>query len=33
MPVTVAVDSNRESIHQTAPAEWPVKIEELGLAG
>jgi len=29
MPVTVAVDSNGESVHQTGPAEWRVKIEAL----
>lgn len=28
MPVTVAVDSNGESVHQTGPAEWKVKIQE-----
>ncbi len=27
MPVTVAVDSRGESIHQTGPAEWRLKIE------
>ncbi|MDJ0739316.1 MAG: fumarate hydratase [Gammaproteobacteria bacterium] len=32
MPVTVAVDSHGESVHQTGPAEWKVKIAELGLA-
>ena len=26
MPVTVAVDSNGESVHQTGPKEWAVKI-------
>ncbi len=30
MPVTVAVDSSGESVHQTGPAEWKVKIEEIG---
>jgi len=29
MPVTVAVDSNGESVHQTGPAEWAVKIADL----
>ena len=33
MPVTVAVDSTGESVHQTGPAEWRVKIAELGLGG
>jgi fumarate hydratase class I len=28
MPVTVAVDSRGESIHQTGPAEWQIKIEK-----
>lgn len=27
MPVTVAVDSRGESVHQTGPAEWRLKIE------
>ncbi|HPE79564.1 MAG TPA: fumarate hydratase C-terminal domain-containing protein, partial [Gammaproteobacteria bacterium] len=31
MPVTVAVDSSGESVHQTGPAEWRVKIENLNL--
>jgi len=31
MPVTVAVDSSGESVHQTGPAEWKVRIGELGL--
>ena len=31
MPVTVAVDSTGESVHQTGPAEWKVRIAELGL--
>jgi fumarate hydratase class I len=26
MPVTVAVDSQGTSVHQTGPAEWKVKI-------
>lgn len=29
MPVTVAVDSTGSSVHQTGPAEWKVKIEEI----
>lgn len=29
MPVTVAVDVNGESVHQTGPAEWKIKIEAL----
>ena len=29
MPVTVAVDSNGESVHSTGPAEWSKKIVEL----
>ena len=28
MPVTVAVDINGESVHQTGPAIWKAKIEE-----
>jgi fumarate hydratase class I len=28
MPVTVAVDVNGVSVHQTGPAEWAKKIEE-----
>jgi len=31
MPVTVAVDSNGTSVHQTGPAEWQKKIIELKL--
>jgi fumarate hydratase class I len=31
MPVTVAVDSNGTSVHQTGPAEWQKKIVELKL--
>jgi fumarate hydratase class I len=30
MPVTVAVDSQGNSVHQSGPAEWRVKIEEIG---
>ncbi|AXF86070.1 Fumarate hydratase class I, anaerobic [Ephemeroptericola cinctiostellae] len=29
MPVTVAVDSNGTSVHETGPKEWKVKIEQL----
>ena len=29
MPVTVAVDSNGVSVHETGPKEWKVKIEEM----
>ena len=29
MPVTVAVDSNGTSVHQTGPKEWQAKIAEL----
>lgn len=29
MPVTVAVDVNGESVHQTGPAEWAVKIADI----
>jgi len=28
MPVTVAVDSRGESVHQTGPAIWAAKIQE-----
>jgi len=31
MPVTVAVDSNGTSVHQTGPAEWQKKIIEFKL--
>ncbi len=30
MPVLVAVDSNGESIHQSGPAEWRIRISEIG---
>ncbi|MCP3661397.1 MAG: fumarate hydratase [Gammaproteobacteria bacterium] len=30
MPVTVAVDSQGESVHKTGPAEWRIKISEIG---
>jgi fumarate hydratase class I len=33
MPVTVAVDVNGTSVHQTGPAEWKKKIEELVTIG
>jgi fumarate hydratase class I len=29
MPVTVAVDSNGTSVHQTGPKEWQAKIGKL----
>jgi fumarate hydratase class I len=29
MPVTVAVDSKGESVHESGPKEWRVKIEAL----
>jgi fumarate hydratase class I len=29
MPVTVAVDSHGESVHQTGPAEWKIKIADM----
>ena len=32
MPVTVAVDSNGVSVHETGPKEWKVKIEQLNKA-
>jgi fumarate hydratase class I len=31
MPVTVAVDSNGNSVHDTAPAAWAEKIRTLGI--
>ena len=30
MPVVVAVDSRGESVHRTGPAEWRVKIQDIG---
>ena len=30
MPVTVAVDVNGESVHNTGPAEWRIPIEDIG---
>ncbi|MEW5757770.1 MAG: fumarate hydratase [Pseudomonadota bacterium] len=33
MPVTVAVDSRGNSVHQSGPAEWKVKIEEIRKGG
>lgn len=30
MPVTVAVDARGESIHESGPNEWRIKIEEIG---
>lgn len=32
MPVTVAVDSQGESVHQTGPAEWRVRIADIAKA-
>jgi len=32
MPVIVAVDSAGESIHQTGPAEWKIRISDIGHA-
>jgi fumarate hydratase class I len=29
MPVTVAVDSNGISVHETGPKEWKVKIADM----
>lgn len=29
MPVTVAVDSNGDSVHKSGPAEWKIKIESI----
>ncbi|NJM31983.1 MAG: fumarate hydratase, partial [Limnobacter sp.] len=29
MPVTVAVDSTGQSVHNTGPKEWQVKIQEI----
>ena len=31
MPVTVAVDANGTSVHDTAPAQWAEKIRTLGI--
>jgi fumarate hydratase class I len=33
MPVTVGVDSQGVSVHETGPAEWRVRIEEIARAG
>jgi fumarate hydratase class I len=30
MPVVVAVDSQGESVHQSGPAKWRIKIETMG---
>ena len=30
MPVTVAVDSRGQSVHQSGPSEWKIKISEIG---
>jgi len=32
MPVTVAVDVNGESVHQTGPQQWQAIIEEKNLS-
>jgi fumarate hydratase class I len=32
MPVTVAVDSNGTSVHQTGPKEWQAKIGKIPVA-
>jgi fumarate hydratase class I len=32
MPVTVAVDSNGVSVHNTAPKEWQAKIGKIPVA-
>jgi len=32
MPVTVAVDSNGNNVHQQGPAIWKAKIEDLDTA-
>ena len=32
MPVTVAVDSNGSSVHQTGPALWQAKIAKIKVA-
>ncbi|MEO5861720.1 MAG: fumarate hydratase C-terminal domain-containing protein, partial [Burkholderiales bacterium] len=32
MPVTVAVDSNGTSVHQTGPREWQAKIGKIPVA-
>jgi fumarate hydratase class I len=31
MPVTVAVDSQGTSVHNTGPAEWKTRIEQLNV--
>jgi fumarate hydratase class I len=33
MPVTVGVDSQGVSVHETGPAEWRVRIEEIAKTG
>jgi fumarate hydratase class I len=33
MPVTVAVDANGTSVHNTGPKEWAAKIESLSSVG
>ena len=32
MPVTVAVDTNGDSVHETGPQEWKVKLEDISKA-
>jgi fumarate hydratase class I len=32
MPVTVAVDSRGESVHQAGPAEWQARIGKIPVA-
>ena len=32
MPVTVAVDTNGDSVHETGPREWKVKLEDISKA-
>jgi fumarate hydratase, class I len=32
MPVTVAVDVNGESVHQTGPREWQARIGKIPVA-
>jgi fumarate hydratase class I len=33
MPVTVAVDTDGNSVHNTAPAEWRIKIQDIKRRG
>ncbi|HDY86357.1 MAG TPA: fumarate hydratase, partial [Methylophaga sp.] len=32
MPVTVAVDSDGQSVHESGPKEWSIKIADLNLS-